>query len=236
MVAFVAGIPGAVSNQPPLNSNIPEEANDGNGGAATPGRNRKEATRNYELDTTISHTRSQAGIISRVSVSVAIDYEPVSGADGAVTREPRSQEVLLNIRRLLQGSIGFDMARGDVLEVVTIPFNKADEAEAIQTPWYENPVVIKVARVAIGGLIIIILIVTIVRPMLRKLIYPEDTTEEYDEESFRSGLDLGDEALDMLTSDFDEAAVGFSPDGTLQLPDLHGDDDLLKAVRALVGQ
>ena len=38
----------------------------------------------------------------------------------------------------------------------------------------------------------------------------------------------------MLNKDFDSASVGFSSDGTLQLPDLHGDEDLLKAVRALV--
>ena len=38
----------------------------------------------------------------------------------------------------------------------------------------------------------------------------------------------------MLNKDFDSASVGFSSDGTLQLPDLHGDETLTKAVRALV--
>ena len=50
----------------------------------------------------------------------------------------------------------------------------------------------------------------------------------------KNGVDIGDSTLDMLNKDFDSAAVGFSSDGTLQLPDLHGDEDLLKAVRALV--
>ena len=40
--------------------------------------------------------------------------------------------------------------------------------------------------------------------------------------------------MDMLTSDFDAASVGFASDGSLQLPDLHRDEDILKAVRALV--
>jgi flagellar M-ring protein FliF len=38
----------------------------------------------------------------------------------------------------------------------------------------------------------------------------------------------------MLTSDFYAGAVGFAADGSLQLPDLHRDEDVLKAVRALV--
>ena len=49
-----------------------------------------------------------------------------------------------------------------------------------------------------------------------------------------AGVDIGDDTIDMLSQEFDDSAVGFSPDGTLQLPDLHGDEDLLKAVRALV--
>ena len=38
----------------------------------------------------------------------------------------------------------------------------------------------------------------------------------------------------MLSSEFDEGQVGFAPDGSLMLPDLHKDEDVLKAVRALV--
>lgn len=229
-----SGIPGALSNQPPLDSNIPEQANGEGSQSVTPGRNRKEATRNYELDTTISHTRSQSGVIKRVSVSVAVDYDTVPNDAGDLVREPRSQEMLLNIRRLLQGGIGFDVQRGDVLEVVTIPFNRVDTGENIEKSLFEQAWFIKVARLAIGALIIIVLLLAVVNPMLKKLIYPEETQEEYDETSFTTGLDLGDDSLDMLSPDFDESAVGFAADGTLQLPDLHGDDDLLKAVRALV--
>ena len=61
-----------------------------------------------------------------------------------------------------------------------------------------------------------------------------DAHDDFEEDSFSSGLDLGDDTLDMLSNEFDAGAVGFSPDGTLQLPDLHGNEDLLKAVRALV--
>ncbi|CAH9054326.1 Flagellar M-ring protein [Pseudoalteromonas holothuriae] len=232
---LAVGIPGALSNQPPVNSNIPEVAGNGNAGSASnPSRMQKEATRNYELDTTISHKRQQTGVIRRISVSVAVDYLPKADAEGNVTLQPRAQEDLANIRRLLQGGVGFDMQRGDALEVVTVPFVREDMAEAAELPLWEQEWFMKTTRLALGALVIIVLILAVVRPMLKRLIYPDDTLEEFDEDSLTAGVDLGDSTLDMLNHEFDSAAVGFSSDGTLQLPDLHGDEDLLKAVRALV--
>ncbi|MCF7517000.1 MULTISPECIES: flagellar basal-body MS-ring/collar protein FliF [Pseudoalteromonas] len=232
---LAVGIPGALTNQPPVNSDIPEVAGQGAAGTATnPSRSHKEATRNYELDTTISHKRQQTGVIRRISVSVAVDYVPQVGENGETTMVPRSVEALSNIRRLLQGGVGFDMQRGDALEVVTVPFVRQDTGEAIEIPLWEQEWFMKMLRLALGALVIIVLIIAVVKPMLKRLIYPDDTLEEYDEDALSSGIDIGDSTLDMLNKDFDSAAVGFSSDGTLQLPDLHGDEDLLKAVRALV--
>ncbi|MDF2178293.1 flagellar basal-body MS-ring/collar protein FliF [Aliiglaciecola sp. CAU 1673] len=230
---IVAGIPGALTNQPPLDSNIPEQASSSNAQGTTPGRSHKEATRNFELDTTISHTKQQTGVIRRLSVSVAVDHTQQTSADGTMTAVPRSQEELLNIRRLLQGGIGFDVTRGDSLEVVSIPFSRLDDIGPVETPIWEQEWFMKALRLVIGGLVIITLILSIVRPMLKKLIYPEDTREA---EAFDadSGLDLGDETISMLSQEFDEGQVGFAADGSLMLPDLHKDEDVLKAVRALV--
>ena len=232
---LAVGIPGALTNQPPVNSTIPEDAMAGGAGTATsPSRTHKEATRNYELDTTISHKRQQTGVIRRISVSVAVDYLPTAGENGETTMTPRSVEALSNIRRLLQGGVGFDMQRGDALEVVTVPFVREDSALDFELPLWEQDWFMKMMRLVLGALVIIVLILAVVKPMLKRLIYPDNTLEEYDEDSLSSGVDLGDSTLDMLNNDFDSASVGFSSDGTLRLPDLHGDEDLLKAVRALV--
>ncbi|NTS76395.1 flagellar M-ring protein FliF [Catenovulum sp. SM1970] len=230
-----AGIPGALTNQPPLESDIPEEANGGRGSSASPGKSHREATRNYELDTTISHTRQQTGTVRRVTVSVAVDYTQQLNEDsGEMESVPRSQEALSNIRRALQGAIGFNVQRGDSLDVITIPFNKELLGDVTEVPFYMQEWFIKIARLLAGMIIIIVLILAVVRPMLRKLIYPEDTPEDYDDDTLDSGVDLGDETIDMLSSEFDSSAVGFASDGSLMLPDLHRDEDVLKAVRALV--
>lgn len=227
------GIPGALSNQPPLASNIPEEAVGSNTQQSIPGRSSKESTRNYELDTTISHTKKQTGVIRRLSVSVAVDYVSTTAEDGTISTAPRTQEALLNIRRLLQGGIGFDVTRGDSLEVVSVPFQRMDTGEVEEVPLWEQEGFLPILKLVVGGLVIIVLIIFVIRPMLRRLINPE-STKDADDFDADEGLDLGDETISMLSKEFDEGSVGFAPDGSLMLPDLHKDEDVLKAVRALV--
>ena len=231
---LLGGIPGALSNQPPLESNIPEDATGTAQQQAMPGRKHTESTRNYELDEAISYTKQQTGVIHRISVSVALDYLPGTNAEGESVPTPRSVQEMANIRRLLQGSIGFDLQRGDSLEVVTLPFSRPDIIDVEQLPMWQEPWFLKLLKLVMGAIVIIVLILAVVRPMLKRLIYPDQTPNDYGDKSLDSHIDLGDETMDMLTSDFDAGAVGFAPDGSLQLPDLHRDEDVLKAVRALV--
>ena len=227
------GIPGALTNQPPLDADIPEEAAGGNAAARPIGQSQKESTRNYELDTTISHTKSQTGVIQRLSVSVAVDYINSTGADGAVVREPRSQAEIANIRRVLQGGVGFNINRGDSLEVVAIPFNRPELAAMADLPIWEEEWFWRAVRVAASLIVIVVLIMAIIRPMIKRLINnePEESKED---------LDLGisaienDEDMQLLTADTDGDTDFAMRSGHLQLPNLHKDEDLLEAVRALV--
>lgn len=226
------GVPGALSNQPPAASNIPEQAAGGEGTASS-GRSRKEATRNFELDTTVSHIRRQQGGIRRMTVSVAVDYKAIPGADGAVTREARSQAELDTLRRLLSGGLGFDVTRGDTLEVVAIPFNRPELETVVDIPLYEQPWFWRAVRIAASVLVIIVLIVTVVRPMLKRLLYPDAKPEgelDFDNHTVLGG----DDELSLLAAQAEAEPVFGLRDGQLKLPDLHRDEDLLKAVRALV--
>ena len=143
-----------------------------------------------------------------------------------------SQQELLNIRRLLQGGVGFDVTRGDSLEVVSIPFKRVDLGEAEETNVWEEEWFMPLFKLFMGAAVIIVLLLAVVRPMLKKLIFPDGGIMETDD--LDTDLDLGDETINVLSDEFDESKVGFSPDGSLMLPNLHRDEDVLKAVRALV--
>ncbi|EPU3917225.1 flagellar M-ring protein FliF [Aeromonas hydrophila] len=229
------GVPGALSNQPPAASNIPQQATGPNADttASSSGRSRKEATRNFELDTTVSHIRRQMGGIRRMTVSVAVDYKASTAADGKVTREPRTQPELDTLRRLLSGGLGFDVTRGDTLEVVAIPFNRPELESVAEAPLYEQPWFWRAVRIAASVLVIIVLIVTVVRPMLKRLLYPDAKPEgelDFDNHTVLGG----DDELSLLAAQAESEPVFGVRDGHLKLPDLHRDEDLLKAVRALV--
>jgi flagellar M-ring protein FliF len=139
----------------------------------------------------------------------------------------------LNIRRLLQGGIGFDVTRGDSLEVVSIPFNRVEIGEVVEPSIWEKDFFMPMMKLVVGAAVIIVLILAVVRPMLKRLIFPEaDMTSVASDDDIE--LDLGDETVSLLSEDFDESKVGFAADGSLTLPNLNKDEDVLKVVRALV--
>ena len=84
-------------------------------------------------------------------------------------------------------------------------------------------------------LVIIVLVVTVVRPMLNRLLYPESRAEGKEVDMDSSVALEGDDELSLLASqaDMQEPVFGVR-NGQLVLPDLHRDEDLLRAVRALV--
>lgn len=228
------GIPGALSNQPPLESDIPEQATGGDQQSQSSGSMHREATRNYELDNTVSYTQNQAGVIERLSVAVAVNHSSQQNAEGETEQVPLSEEQISNIRRLLQGGLGFNLSRGDSIEVVSVPFAKLPDLGEVEPAIWDQPWFWRALRLVMGALVIMVLILAVVRPMLKKLMNP---TQDYEDDAHALLDDdesMGDETIDLLSSQFDESSVGFGPDGSLQLPDLHKDEDLLKAVRALV--
>ncbi|GIU36136.1 flagellar M-ring protein FliF [Shewanella schlegeliana] len=231
------GIPGALSNQPPMASDIPEEVNTEESTKQVSGSSHKEATRNFELNTTISHTRQQVGTLRRVSVSVAVDFKngPVS-EDGSVTRVPRTEQELANIRRLLEGAVGFNTQRGDIIEVVSVPFmdQLIEEAPAIEV--WEQPWFWRVVKLALGALVVIVLILFVVRPMLKKLVYPDSVAMPDEPKTGGELAEIEDQyaadTLGMLQRP--EAEYSYADDGSILIPNLHKDDDMIKAIRALV--
>ncbi|QYX66974.1 flagellar M-ring protein FliF [Shewanella putrefaciens] len=230
------GIPGALSNQPPMESNIPEDATKATE-SVTSGNSHREATRNFELDTTISHTRQQVGAVRRISVSVAVDFKPgAAGENGQVARVARTEQELTNIRRLLEGAVGFSSQRGDVLEVVTVPFMDQLVEDLPALELWEQPWFWRAIKLGIGALVILVLILAVVRPMLKRLIYPDSVNMP---EDGRLGNELAEiedqyaaDTLGMLNTQ--EAEYSYADDGSIHIPNLHKDDDMIKAIRALV--
>ena len=152
----VQGVPGALSNQPTPAGTSPQTTVVQNGGpsattaagaaqgaaassAAAPGSLAKNATRNFELDKTITHTRLATGALRRLSVAVVVDDQHVPRSDGTVKAQSYSQEDINRFSDLVKQAVGFDSSRGDQVTVTNATFKMADMAEALpELPVWEQ--------------------------------------------------------------------------------------------------
>lgn len=230
----VAGIPGALSNQPPADASIPQDiAQMKDGSILGRGSVHREATRNFELDTTISHERRQTGVINRQTVAVAIKNRAVVNPDtGQVTYQPLSENEISAIRTLLIGTVGFNESRGDLLKVLSMQFAEPESDALIDIPIWENPHFNDWVRWLASALVIIVIVLVLVRPAMKKLLNPavDDEYQLYGPD----GLPIGADGETSLIGSDIEGGDLFEFGSGIDLPNLHKDEDVLKAVRALV--
>lgn len=152
------GVPGALSNQPPVPATAPltnPPVAGAAGGAAGAGNNyTRNATINYELDKTVRHTRGTPGGVKRLSVAVAVNHKRPLGNDGKPGKPiPPTSEELKRVNDLVRESVGFNEKRGDTINVATASFVQS-AAEAIpDTPLWKDPAVIAFAKEAAQYLI-----------------------------------------------------------------------------------
>lgn len=230
----VAGVPGALSNQPPADASIPQDvAQMKDGSLLGQGSVHKEATRNFELDTTISHERKQSGVVDRQTVAVAIkNRSSINPETGEVTYTPLSEGEINAIRQVLVGTVGFNENRGDLLNVLSMQFAEPEIETIADVPIWEHPNFNDWIRWFASALVIVVVILVLVRPALKKLLNPaaDDDNPMYGPD----GLPIGANGeTSLIGSDIDGGDL-FEFGSGIDLPNLHKDEDVLKAVRALV--
>ncbi|WP_192890159.1 flagellar basal-body MS-ring/collar protein FliF [Vibrio bathopelagicus] len=230
----VAGIPGALSNQPPADASIPQDVAQMKDGAMTgQGSVHKEATRNFELDTTISHERKQSGTVNRQTVSVAIkDRQSLNPDTGEVVHTPIPASEINAIRQVLIGTVGFDETRGDLLNVLSMQFAPQVTDIVADVPIWEHPNFNDWVRWFASALVIIVVVLVLVRPAMKKLLNP--AADNDDQMYGPDGMPIGADGETSLIGGDIEGGELFEFGSSIDLPNLHKDEDVLKAVRALV--
>ncbi len=161
------GVPGALSNQPPEASGA-EAAQVAANQTAEVTNTTREATRNYEIDRTISHTKPQAGTIRRLSVAVLIDEGADEEGGEAATLTDAELE---RYTSLVREAVGFDAQRGDSVVVLGEAFRRAEPVAPAEPPAiWEKPIVRDVAKQALGAALVLAIAFGVVRPMLKSVV------------------------------------------------------------------
>ncbi|MDM0074585.1 flagellar basal-body MS-ring/collar protein FliF [Variovorax sp. J2P1-59] len=192
------GVPGALTNQPPVNPTAPitgpkapaapapgtpAAANANTNGTTTstptpsgPSSSRKDATVNYELDRSIRHVQQGAGAVKRLSVAVVVNYKDAADGAGKTTTRALTPVEIDQIRNLAKEAMGFSQDRGDSLNVVNSAFADGREAPAAEVPFWRDRENLEIGK-TIGQYLLLAFLAlfawfAVLRPLLRKHLAP----------------------------------------------------------------
>jgi flagellar M-ring protein FliF len=191
------GVPGALTNQPPVPATAPlTQPATGNTGAqpgkpgeingkinaagitaplnaaGQPINTSKNATINYEVDKTVRYTKQALGNIRRLSAAVVINHRKDVGKDGKPTTKPLPEAELKQINDLVREAMGYSKERGDTLSIANSPFTVSERSEAGLPIWKdpENISYIKdIVKYLLLATIVIFLYLKIIQPALKTM-------------------------------------------------------------------
>jgi flagellar M-ring protein FliF len=139
---------------------------------------------NYEISRSTKTEVIEGGRVNRISVAVLVDGNYARGANGDPAYQPRAKEELDRIGALVRTAIGFDQKRGDQVEVVNLRFADA-QAAPINEPsgWlsalqFTKADVMHWVELAVMALLGLIVLLTVVRPLVRRIVASEPTRNQ----------------------------------------------------------
>lgn len=230
------GIPGALANQPPADAAVPEQvggqgAEGEEGAAPQPVNVRRESTRNYEMDRTVSYVRQELGRVKRVTVALAVDdMKVVDPETGEVSYQPWPEQELQRLSMLVRDAVGYSAARGDSVTVMNTAFAPEEAVEFEAPGFWEQPWFWDLMKQVLAGLVILVLVLGLLRPTLKSLSGGGQRER---------GLDSGDSGygdLDQIEGG-DELRKAMSSQDELLLPGAtDGYDRQLNALKGLIAE
>jgi len=199
-----AGVPGALTNQPPGNGEVDAEIPE----AGAEGEITNESStsvRNFELDKTITHVRQMPGTIRRLSAAVIIDDNMIAGEDGVPVRTPLTEAELAEYTRIAQEAVGFTEERGDSVVVFNRSFQPVEEILPIEEPpIWEQSWLWNMVRQSLIGLAVLLLVLMVLRPAAKRLMpvasvpaLADASNEEENDSAAKAAADK-DQALPSL--------------------------------------
>ncbi len=173
-----SGVGGSVS----IGGDLPEatETTAADGGGAASNETSFEETTNYLNSRTTRTEVQEGGRLIRLNVAVVVDGAQTDDGNGNITYTPRSEDEMARILALVRTAMGFNEERGDMVEVVNLQFTRIAE----DIPELEEPglldlgriEIVRIVEVVIFGLIALLTIFFVFRPIMKRLLTPPDPT------------------------------------------------------------
>jgi flagellar M-ring protein FliF len=163
------GIPG-------VSSNVAQVGAQTGGAAASPSKSKSESSLiNYEVSKTVTHTVRPVGEIKKISAAVVVDDAVIVQEVGGELRketQKRTPQELADFTRIVQAAVGYDVTRGDIVEVVNLSFDTsaATESDFLEEQQKSKEFISNLIRYGVYVVGILLLFFLIVKPIISKTI------------------------------------------------------------------
>jgi flagellar M-ring protein FliF len=140
----------------------------GSGGAGSENTQKTDEVTNYEISKTVTNKISEVGTVKRVSVAVLVDGKYTDGDQ--TTYAPRTDEELDQLRALVRSAIGFDVDRGDEVQIVNMQFSRDISGLVEQEgpfDWLKRDLD-SIIKTIVVGIVAILAIMLVIRPLVNK--------------------------------------------------------------------
>ena len=231
------GIPGALSNAPPLAPDLNKEAPEGQAAGGNLKQRSQTSVKNYEVSRKVETTTAQYGVVKKIQAAVIIREKKILTPEGTFTFQKLNEGELLEIRSLVQEALGFDKARGDSVTVTSSPF--VDILEADVEPWYENSSIKEMLQQFATVLILAIVIFGALHPLLKRVLVPAGYStgpgamagDDYDDDDEKIEVQEG-ESLEDIKAKLKPKKSAISAE---MLDTANTYDDKVAVIRMIVG-
>lgn len=155
------------ANNVSVQNNLPNA--DANAQANGSQAQKQEETTNYEISKTVRTIVREQPQLKRISLAVMVDGISTRGADGTVTWAERPAEEIARISTLVRSAIGFNEARGDRVDVVSMRFAGPQEGPEAPPPSFWSRIdqgdLFRLGENVLVGLVVLATLLFILRPM-----------------------------------------------------------------------
>ncbi len=180
----------------------------------SPTSSRYSRTTNFEISKVISRTINPVGTLQKLSVSVMVADLIIAATEAEpATTMPRSAEELDNIKKIISSALGLNSARGDQIEVISMPFVESEklieEVGIGENLLYSYMPLIRYGLLLLAGLLVYLLLV---RPIIKTL--RNDVTQH-----FKTVEELELERVKAVNAEKQEQLEAFTRDPGLHVRD-----------------
>ena len=224
------GVPGALTNEPPLLAELTDLPTEQGAEASSPTQRSTSSVKNYQIGREVETTMPGSGIIEKVNVAVIIKTPTQMNELGEFIDVPLEEQEIASSESLVRNALGLDEERGDSLTIQASTFYQP--LPEVPQPIYQQDWFFELSKQVLTILGLALITFGALRPILSRAFMPPEQALaeqlEYDGEQIL--LEEG-ESLDDIKAKLKPKKAGISAE---LLDTANTYDDKVAIIRMIV--